>query len=81
MYGEGGREKKAGMGMCWSSGWEVITVCRRDTLIRAGGRYARHAAMLQCRRPCKCDGPIQQNYVVWVGEGRASLRTRKGQAW
>jgi hypothetical protein len=71
-------EEKADMGS-WSSGWEVITVYRRDTLIRAGVRYARHAAMLRSRRPRKCDGPIkpikQKSLYGWGRD--ASRRTRK----
>jgi len=38
-------------------------VYRRDTLIRAGVRYARHAAMLRSRRPRVCDGPIKQKML------------------
>ena len=43
----------------------------RDTLIRAGVRYARHAAMLRSRRPRICDGPIKQKMLC--GRGRAEL--------
>jgi hypothetical protein len=50
-------------------------VYRRDTLIRAGVRYARHVAMLRSRRPRKCDGPIKQK-MLWVGKNRA--RTPRG---
>ncbi len=55
-------EEKADVGML-ELGWEVITVYRRDTLIRAGVRYARHAAMLRSRRPRVCDGPIKQKML------------------
>jgi hypothetical protein len=46
-------------------------VYRRDTLIRAGVRYARHAAMLRSRRPRICDGPIKQKMLR--GWGRTEL--------
>lgn len=52
---------------CWSSGWEVITVYRRDTLIRAGVHYARHVATLRSRRPRICDGPIKQKMLCEWG--------------
>jgi len=77
VYEEGGRTKKRLMWGCWSSGWEVITAYRRDTLIRAGVRYARHAAMLRSRRPRKCDGSIKQKTLCGPS-WNTSWRTRKG---
>ena len=56
-------EEKADVGMLelWVGGNNGV--CKRDTLIRAGVRYARHAAMLRSRRPRKCDGPIKQKIL------------------
>ena len=57
-----------GMSEVW---WEVIMVQRRGTLRRAGGRDARHAAMLRSRRPYKCDGCVKKTTLRGVGKDRA----------
>jgi len=57
-----------GMSEVW---WEVIMVQRMGTLRRAGGRDARHAAMLRSRRPYKCDGCVKKTTLRGVGKDRA----------